>query len=161
MGRCWLVVAVVSMALAACGQGGPSESGTSNELPAASPSLSLATCGVGYSDQNAKIWVAASVYGSIPDPCSAVTDFIRKQGEQPVNWSGQLSDTGPYSATCSDDVRARSWEVQYEVVDTGEHLIGSELCQFMVQQYGSSGTVTKPDLFSIIANGSPGPAATS
>jgi len=48
---------------------------------------------------------------------------------------------------CSDQLSSMS----YEVVDTGAHILGTQLCQYMTTQFGASSTATAPDLFGIVA----------
>lgn len=125
-----LIVAAVLIATAACGS------------PAATTAAS-ASCGIGYADHDVKVWIVGSGAAAA---CSKVTSAIRNGGSQPVTWDGTLS-SGGYQAVCSDQLT----QFSYEVVDTGGHIIGTSMCQYMAQHFGSSGTPTDPDLFGIIA----------
>lgn len=133
---CIRVLGIFSMALAGVACGSPSASGG---VP--SPSNG---CGVGYAGNDAKVWIEGSGSSSA---CSQVITAIRSGGNQPISWSGSLGAVAGYEAVCSDELSSMS----YEVVDTGAHLLGSELCQYMTSAFGASSTATAPDLFGIIA----------
>jgi hypothetical protein len=101
-------------------------------------------CGVGYTGFDARIWIQGS---GAQSACARVITSIRAGGNQPASWDGSLGATPGFQAICSDQLSSFS----YEVVDTGAHLLGTQLCQYMVTQFGASSSTTVPDLFGIVA----------
>jgi hypothetical protein len=129
-----LGILVIALAFVACGS-----TSTSSGAPSATNG-----CGAGYAGANAGVWIEGSGASSA---CSQVITAIRSGGNQPVSWDGSLGAVAGYEAVCSDQLSSMS----YEVVDTGAHILGTQLCQYMTTQFGASSTATAPDLFGIVA----------
>lgn len=120
--------------------------GCGSNVGDAAPGLSApASCGVGLLDHDVRIWAEGQ---DARKACSGITSALRNQGEQPTEWSGQLSSSpNSYQPVCSDSLPT----LQYEIVDTGSHSYGTDWCQSIVQEFGSSVSATTPNLFGIIS----------
>ncbi|MEP7294064.1 MAG: hypothetical protein ABI835_19915, partial [Chloroflexota bacterium] len=109
------------------------------------PTATVEFCGVGLVDHYVRMWVQGQGAQIV---CDSLVVAIRREGEQPTIWDGQLLENATsYEPVCSD----RSSLLGYEVIDTGGHTYGTSWCQWMVSTYGASGSITDPDLFNIVS----------
>lgn len=102
------------------------------------------SCGVGLKDHDVLIYVVGQ---RSQQTCREIRIMIQKQGQQPTDWDGNVSEAMiNYDAVCSDIAPGFA----YEVVDTGGQSYGTNWCRWVAVTYGASGLVTNADSLGII-----------